>query len=268
MLVIANNINTRNAAVARMFRAKKAGVDEDAVEDTLKSLVLKCVTAGADMLEVNLQQRYAVPEVMEFAVKSIQQVADCALCLSTHNPETLEAGLKLCKRQPLVNYVTIDTNKLQGILPLVARYGARVLLLITDPTSPADAEQMMKKAAILVGAANELGIPNDDIFIDPGIIHITHDQGQRHFPKVVQFLQSLPEAFSPPVKSTCWLANCSADAPERLRPVIETAALTLLSGMGLSSVFLDVLRRANMRAVRLIKILNNELVYSDGELEL
>ncbi|MDP2917734.1 MAG: dihydropteroate synthase, partial [Dehalococcoidia bacterium] len=238
-------------------------------DTSLQDLALECVEAGADILEINLQQHYDRPEAMEFAVKSIQQATkNRQLCLSANNTETIEAGLKACKRPPLVNYVTVETSKLQAILPMIARYGAQVVLLITDPAEPSDAEQMMKKAAILVGAVNEVGIPNDDIFIDPGLIHVTHDQGQRHFTQVIEFMHAVPEAFSPQVKTVCWISNGSADAPERLRPVVETAILGMLSGLGLSSVFLNVLRPINMRMVRLIRILNNELVYSDDELEL
>jgi hypothetical protein len=84
----------------------------------------------------------------------------------------------------------------------------------------------------------------------------------------MEFLRALPEAFEPPLRSTCWLGNISAGVPKRLRPVIETALLAVLAGLGLSSVFLDVLRRENMRMVRLIKVLNNEVIYSDRDVEL
>ncbi|MFW6102161.1 MAG: hypothetical protein ACOC6O_00710 [Chloroflexota bacterium] len=74
-------------------------------------------------------------------------------------------------------------------------------------------------------------------------------------------------ATEPPVKNTCWLANCSAGTPRRLRPVIESALLAMLAGLGLSSVFLVVLRLENMRTVRLIKMFANEVVYSESEAE-
>ncbi len=106
------------------------------------------------------------------------------------------------------------------------------------------------------------------ILIDPGLIHITGDIGQRYLCEVTELLKALPELFAPPIKTTCWLGNASIGAPSRLRTVIETGLLAVLSGLGLSSVFLDVLKRENMRMVRLIRILNNEIVYSDGELEL
>ena len=64
------------------------------------------------------------------------------------------------------------------------------------------------------------------------------------------------------------MGNASVGAPERLRPVIETALLPMLAGLGLSSVFMDVLQRENMRTLRLVKIFNNETIYAEGDIVL
>jgi cobalamin-dependent methionine synthase I len=270
MFVIANNITTRNRAVNQIFRQAKAGgwVRDQQVIIRLQDLVEQCITAGANALEINIQQYHDLPEAMKFAVNAVQQATNLQLCLSTNSAEALEAGLRACKRPPLINYISIDEAKLRQMLPLVANHGAGVVLLVSDPTAPTDAHEMLQKTAILVGAANEVGIPNDSIFVDPGLIHITSDLGQRHLTEVMEFLRTLPNATEPPVKSTCWLANCSAGAPKRLRPAIETTLLPMLASAGLSSVFLDVLPRENRRTVRMIKIFNNEVIYSDSEAEL
>lgn len=120
----------------------------------------------------------------------------------------------------------------------------------------------------MTGAANAAGVGNDRIYIDPGLVHISNDLGQRHLAEVCEFLRNLPETIDPPVKSTCWLSNSSTGVPQRLRHVVETAILPLLAGLGLSSVFMDVLSRENMRTVRLLQIFENRRVYSDSELEL
>ncbi len=269
MFVIANNITTRDSTVNQIFRQAKAGgwdTNQQAIT-RLQELAEKCVAAGADALEINIQQHHDLPEAMEFAICAIQQVTDLQLCLSTHNAQAVEVGLRTCKRPPLVNYISIDETKLKEMLPVIANHGAGVILLVSDPSAPTDAREMLQKAAILLGATREVGIPNSDVLVDPGLIHVTGDMGQRHLAEVMEFLRALPEATEPPVKSTCWLANSSTGAPRRLRPVIETTLLPMLAGVGLSSVFVDVLRHENRRAVRLVKIFNNEVVYSDGELE-
>ncbi len=269
MLIIASNITTRDSAVNQIFRQAKAGgwgSNQQAIT-RLQDLTEQCITAGADALEINVQQYHDLPEAMEFAVNAVQQATDLPLCLSSNNAQVIEAGLRICKRPPLVNYISIDEVRLKKMLPLAANHRAGIILLVSHPTAPTDAREMIKKAAILVGAANEAGIPNDDILIDPGLIHITSDMGQRHLVEVIEFLRALPDATEPAVRSTCWVANCSAGAPRRLRSAIETTLLPVLAGAGLSSVFLNVLRRENRRTVRLLRIFNNEAVYSDREVE-
>jgi cobalamin-dependent methionine synthase I len=270
MLFIANNISTRNMKVERIFRQAKEkrwkGCQEES--DALRATVGQCINAGADILEINVQQRYDLPEAMDFAVSAIQEVTERQLCLSTNSAAALKAGLDVCQRPPIANYLSFDIVRLKDMLPPIAGKSACVILLVSDPTSPVDAREMVQRAAVLIGSVNEAGISNENIFVDPGLIHTTSDAGQHHLKEVMDFLRTLPEVADPQVKSTCWLANCSAGAPRWLRPTIETALLPMLSGAGISSVFLDVLQRDNRQAMRLIKIFNNEMVYADSELEL
>jgi 5-methyltetrahydrofolate corrinoid/iron sulfur protein methyltransferase len=270
MLVIANNITTRNSQVAGIFRqsgAEEWKTSSNAARE-LGELASRCAAAGAGAVEINVQQRFDTPEAMRFAVKVVQQATDLQLCLSANTAAALEAGLKECRKPPLANYISFDEARLKEMLPVIARHNAGVILLVSDPAAPADAREMLEKTAILVGAANEAGITNDRIIVDPGLIHVTADIGQRHLTEVFEFIRALPDATEPPVRSTCWLANCSTGAPRRLRPAIETALLPMLAGIGLSSVFLDVLQRLNRRAARLIGIFSNEVVYSDSEIDL
>lgn len=269
MLVIGNNITTRNAKVEQAFRWLKAGVkEEQSAVSLLQELATRCVAAGADVLDINIQQHHNRPEAMEFAVRAVQQVTDRQLCLSTSDAVALHAGLRACKGPALAHYVSLDETSLRAILPLIARHGAEAVLLLTDPGMPSDAEEMLRRAAVLVGAANEAGIANDRILVDPGLLHITNDMGQRHFVELVECLRALPESFDPPLRTTCCIGNASAGAPVRLRPLIDTAVLAMLSGLGLSATFVDVLKRENMRMVRLVSILRNEAIYADGDLEL
>lgn len=269
MLVIANNITTRNAKVEPAFRWLKAGVkEEQSAVSLLQELATRCVAAGADVLDINIQQHHNGPEAMEFAVRAVQQVTDRQLCLSTSDAVALDAGLRACKGPALANYVSLDETSIRAILPLIARHGAEAILLLTDPGMPSDAEEMLRRAAVLVGAANEAGIPNERILVDPGLLHITSDMGQGHFVELVECLRALAESFDPPLRTTCWIGNASAGAPVRLRPLIDTAVLAMLCGLGLSAAFADVLKRENMRMVRLVRILRNEAIYADGDLEL
>ena len=71
MLLIANNIATGNNKVRKMFRqARLMGWRSDALTGwnsqtpasiRLEDLARQCAFAGADILEINIQQHYDVP---------------------------------------------------------------------------------------------------------------------------------------------------------------------------------------------------------------
>jgi 5-methyltetrahydrofolate corrinoid/iron sulfur protein methyltransferase len=268
MLVIANNITSRNPRVAAILGQHEPGRGDAASPECpgLRDIAESCTQAGAGVMEINLQQHLDSPEIMEFAVKVVQFATGGQLCLSSNHSAVIRAGLKLCSRPPIINYLSLDTARLKEILPLAAEYKAEVVLLVSDPARPGDARQMLEEASVLVGAANEAGISNERIILDPGILHITKEQGQHHLAEVIEFLRAIPESFEPPVRTTCWIANGSAGAPAGLRPVIDSALLAMLSGAGLSSVFLDVLNPENRRTLRLLRIFRNEEIYADDAL--
>ena len=267
MFVIANNITTRKSSVKQLFRQVKAKKYITNAILGLEELTEQCVKAGADALEINIQQYYDTPEAMEFAVNTVQRVTDRQLCLSSYNLEAIEAGLQACKKPPIINYISMDETALRKMFPLVGRYSAEAILLVSEPTSPTDVRDMLDKAAVLIGTANECDIPNERLLIDPGLIHINHELGQRHLINVIQFLRALPEVTEPPVRSTCWLSNISSGIPRRLHSVVEAALLPMLAGFNLNSVFMDVLRTELSRTIRLIETFNNRTVYSDAYIE-
>ncbi|HEX9975995.1 MAG TPA: dihydropteroate synthase [Dehalococcoidales bacterium] len=275
MIVISDNITTRNRKVAAALKplydassgARVAESTRKKTADFLQVLAKQCLAAGADILNINLQQRYDRPEVMEFVINTVQGAVNCQLCLSSNRPDTLERGLQACQRPPIVNYISLDKKRLEETLPLAAQYGAEVVLYIADPFAPASVEDTLKLAAVLAGAANEAGIPNDRIIIDPGVQHVTSEVGQRRLKTLTELLPALVETFDPPVRTTCWVNNISAGAAKRLRPAINSTFLAMFAGLGLSSAFIDVLSQETMRTIRLIKVFRNQRIYSDGDIE-
>ena len=224
MFVIASNITTRNPRIREVFqRAAENGWGTEI--DELSGLAEECFGAKCDALEINLQQHFDAIAAMRYAVNAVQKNQPLQLCLSSNDPSVIEAGIKLCNKPPIVNYISYDKDRLLRLLPTAAKYRASVVLLVNDLAHPSNAREMLQKAAILVGAANEVGITNDRIFIDPGLVHITSEYGQRHLVQIIELLSHLSEIVDPPVNSTCWLANSSAGSNQRTRAVIETTLL-------------------------------------------
>jgi hypothetical protein len=89
--------------------------------------------AGADVLDVNVGERVA-DEVglMGQAIPLVQGITDLPLCIDSSVIEALEAGLAAYEGKALVNSVTGEDERLQAILPIVARHGAAVIGLAND----------------------------------------------------------------------------------------------------------------------------------------
>jgi cobalamin-dependent methionine synthase I len=149
----------------------------------------------------------------------------------------------------------------------VTRYKTDVILFLGNPTSFGKEEDILQSAGVLVGTANEAGIPNERIYIDPGIFHITSEIGRRYTQTLMAIVPALAESFEPPIKTTCWISNVSAGAARGLRSSINSTFLAMLGGVGLSSAFVDVTERETMRTLRLINILINGAIYADSAIE-
>ena len=127
------------------------------------------VEAGADMLDVNA----GIPlvdeaELLAKMLTLIQEHTDLPLCIDSSVVEALEAGLAVYDGKALVNSVTGEDERIEEILPLVAKHDAAVIALANDETGiPETAQQRLDIARKIVSAAGDYGIPPEDVVIDP-----------------------------------------------------------------------------------------------------
>ena len=98
----------------------------------------------------------------------IQDTTDLPICIDSSVIEALEAGLAVYEGKALVNSVTGEDERLEEILPLVAKHGAAVIGLANDETGiPETPQQRLEIATKIVKAAGDHGIPPEDVVIDP-----------------------------------------------------------------------------------------------------
>ena len=193
------------------------------------------VEAGADMLDVNA----GIPlvdesELLKSMLGTVQQAVDVPICIDSSVIEALEAGLLVYEGRALVNSVTAEDERLDEILPLVARYGAAVIGLANDETGiPETPEKRLECARKIVSAANDHGIVRDDVVIDPLAMTVGAD------PQAVKTTLATISLIRDELGVNMCLgaSNVSFGLPQRL--VLNAAFLPMAMAAGLTSAIMS-----------------------------
>ena len=262
MILIGENIHIISKKVSQAMKEKDP--------KPIQELAVAQAEAGADYLDLNLGPARKDPEeTAQWLVDTVQEVVDLPLSIDTMNVVAMEAGLKRCKRKPLLNSASNKTESKQQMLPLAKKYECDVVIsVIADYGMPADTPMRVDSAMEVVAYANELGIPNENIWVDPIVLPIsTAGEGQRHSTSTLEFIGMLNELF-PGIKSTVGLSNVSNGVPNELRGILNRTYLVMLEKNGLYSAIADVLDKDLMRMCKFGEMANiRELIYKvmEGE---
>jgi 5-methyltetrahydrofolate--homocysteine methyltransferase len=145
--------------------------------DYVKQLAQRQVAWGADVLDVNVgHPQIDEVTIMPKVVEAVMSVVDVPLCIDSNEPKILEAGLRCAPGKPLVNSVNGEEKQLAAVLPIVRDRGAAVIgLTIGEEGIPETAEGRLAAAGVIIERAAKLGIPVEDIIIDPLVMTVGHN---------------------------------------------------------------------------------------------
>ena len=172
MLLIGENINIVSKTLGPAIKNMEKG--------PVQEVAIKEKEAGVDYLDVNLgPARKKGPELMEWLVKTVQEVAEIPVSLDTTNIEAIEGGLKVHKGKALINSISCRPERMEALLPLVKKYSAGFVGLLLGPEGiPRDGTERGALAAELLAKATEYGIPEEDIWLDPIVLPVSSQQDQ------------------------------------------------------------------------------------------
>jgi 5-methyltetrahydrofolate corrinoid/iron sulfur protein methyltransferase len=228
MILIGENINIMSATIGPALRERNP--------KPIQELAKAEAEAGVDYLDLNIgPARKAGDELMTWVVNTVQEVTDKPLSLDTTNPVAMEAGLKVCKSKALIN--SISPARFEEELPLVLKYNADMIGLLWGLDGmPRDANERAVLAVDTVYKANEMGIPTENIWIDPIASPVSVEINQ--VKACVEFMVMLGE-IAPGCKSTVGLSNISNGTPADLRPYLNRTYMIMLMRYGLYSAIVD-----------------------------
>ena len=228
MIIIGEKINGTRKQVGAAIR------DRDAV--LIERLALEQVNAGADYLDINAgtgSDREAGDLV--WLVQTVQQKVEIPLCLDSPNAATLKVAIKAVDRQPMINSISGEPDRLEHVLPLVAEHQCPVIVLALDDKGiPKTVDDRMNIIKRLVTATRECGIADDKLYIDPLIMAIS--TGDEAGFIACKTMRRVREQY-PAAHLTGGLSNISFGSPAR--KYINQAFLVLALEAGMDSAIMD-----------------------------
>ncbi|MGH6932264.1 MAG: methyltetrahydrofolate cobalamin methyltransferase [Dongiaceae bacterium] len=230
-----------NPTGRKLLAAEMAAGDYSRV----KSDALAQVAAGAHMLDVNAGIPLAdEPRILAESIQLVQSLTDVPLSIDSSIVAALEAGLAVYNGKPLVNSVTGEEERLEVVLPLIAKYGAAVVAISNDETGISeDPDVRFEVAKKIVHRARDFGIPYSDIVVDPLVMPVgaLNDAGRNVFKIIRRLREELK------VNTTCGASNFSFGLPNRHG--LNSSFLAMLIGAGMTSAITNPLHVEEMTGV-------------------
>jgi 5-methyltetrahydrofolate--homocysteine methyltransferase len=168
------------------------------------------------------------PKLLVELIKVVQELTDVPFCIDTAKPKALEAALKVYKGKALVNSVNGEESKLSTILPLIKEYGAAVIgLTLDDEGISKTVEKRLSIAGKIIERAAKIGIPVEDIVIDPLALAMgTEDKAGK---LALDSIEAISREFG--VNITMGCSNISFGIPDRTPINATFMAMAIRSGI-------------------------------------
>lgn len=235
MIIVGEKINTSRKSIARAVEARD--------RDFIVRVAREQAGAGAAFIDVNAGTLVdGEAEALCWLVDTVQAEVDLPLCLDSPNPEALRAAMERHRGVPMVNSISLETDRYQALLPVVS--GAEchlVALCMAQASMPTTVAERVEVGDELIARLTEAGIPLERIYVDPLVQPVSVDTNMGL--AVVGAVHAIMQKHEG-VHTICGLSNVSFGLPAR--KLINRTFLCLCMQAGLDAAILDPNDRALM----------------------
>ncbi|MDP6391952.1 MAG: dihydropteroate synthase [Arenicellales bacterium] len=222
--------------------------------DRVELDALAQIAAGAKVLDVNTGVPMAdEPALMAKVVELVQSMTSVPISIDSSMPDALEAGLAAYQGKALVNSVTGEDERLDTVLPIVAKHGAAVVAICHDDSGISnDPDKRIEAAKKIIERAADYGIPVVDVVLDPVVMPIgaAGESGRAVFEVIRRAHQELR------VNTVCGASNVSFGLPDRRQ--LNAVFLSMMVGYGLTAAIVNPLHDEVMAAISGAEVLTGQ----------
>ena len=231
----------------RLKEALRSGDFDYAVGEALDQAEL-----GADALDVNVGlPELDEPRVLVEVMERIQAVCDLPLQIDSSDPEAVRRAVRRYAGKALINSVNGKAESLEAVLPIAAHYGCAVVGLTLDEDGiPETAEGRLAIAQRIVQAAEEAGIPREDVVID--CLAMAASTNQRQVAQILRAMRLVHEELG--VRCVLGVSNISFGLPQR--EMVNAVFLSQAFAAGLDLAIMNPKSRRMCDVVATQRVLN------------
>lgn len=256
MLVVGELINSSRKSVAALLESQDA--------DGIQKLAKDQFEAGANYIDVNAGTFVGKEaEYVNWLVSRVQEVVDAPCCIDSPDPKAIEAGLAVHKGEPMINSISLETERYERLIPIVAGTSFKVVALcMSDQGMPETAEDRLAIADKLINRLLQNNVKMENIYVDPLVqpLSVRNDFG-------VEFLNSIEKIMTTfkTVHTMCGLSNISYGLPNR--QLLNQLFMALAIGKGLDGAIVNPLDRRMMANITAAEALSGKDEYCMGYLK-
>lgn len=206
MIIIGELINASRKAIGAAIEAQ----DADAIQQVAKDQS----EAGADFIDVNAGIFVGKePQYLKWLVQTVQEVTDTPCAIDSPDPAAIEAALNVHKGIPMINSISLEKERHDNLMPIVAGTDMKVIALcMSDEGMPQTVEDRLKIAEKLVNGLVQNNVSIENIFVDPLVQPLSvNDLFGLEFLNAIELIMKRFEG----VHTACGLSNISYGLPAR-----------------------------------------------------
>jgi 5-methyltetrahydrofolate--homocysteine methyltransferase len=230
MIIIGELINASRKAV-------KAAIEAGDTE-AIQKVATDQAAAGADYIDVNagifVGQETAS---LTWLVQAVQEVTDKPCAIDSPDPAAIEAALSVHKGTPMINSISLEKERYEKLLPIIAGTDFKVIALcMSDSGMPQTVADRMKIADKLVGGLLNSNVAVENIFVDPLVQPVSVDNtfGVGFLDAIEQIVKTFPG-----IHTACGLSNISYGLPAR--KFMNQTFMTMAIAKGLDGAIINPL---------------------------
>jgi len=206
MIIVGELINASRKAIAEAIEKQDTVAIQKVATDQHEN--------GADYIDVNAGVFVGQEvEYLKWLVSTVQAVVDAPCSIDSPDPKAIEAALQLHKGTAMINSISLEKERYDSLLPIVAGTDLKVVALcMSDEGMPETVDDRMKIADKLVNGLLQNNVPVENIYVDPLVQPVaTNNQFGLEFLRAIEKVMTTFEG----IHTLCGLSNISFGLPER-----------------------------------------------------